>query len=292
MSFTNPFSTKTPGLSTIGAAEVNLCGNQQVNSIDGGAGGTYNPTDPISIGGDGVEVTTTLSCPLGSTVTLEGTTSIESAALLGITAAEDVIVTGTLDVTGQATLGPVDINGTTTLDGATTASDLTMSGTTNVKLASRSITRVQSSQATTDDDSGWVLDNTSGKMLQIDTSQLPRVVSPLRVPHGATLTAVGISINPADGHANLPANMPIVDVYALDYDGTVTPIGSATDGSANVAAYEAHHEIPVSGLSVTIDRTTKRYFATLRGESGANSAINLLYVATKATYTITRYDED
>jgi hypothetical protein len=274
-------------------------------------GGQYSPSAPLIINGSGLSTTTVLNCTNTSVVTLAGSTSIANATaitvqsggtltcaagsttilndpgLLGTTSAVNIIAVGTLDVTGATTLGAVDINGTTTLDGATTvtgttalngvttATDLTMTGTTKLKLASRSITRVQSSQAVTDDDGSWVLDNASGKLLQIADDSIARVVSPLRVPHGSTLTAVSMSIAPAVGHAGLPS----------------TKLGSLPDPSTTVLEYEATHPVPIS-LSTVIDRTTKRYFAALSGEADTNFLVNLLYIATKATYTTTAYDED
>lgn len=55
MSFSNPFSLKTPGASTIGASEVNAAGAAISKALDGAGGGKYEPSPKLEIGGDGLE---------------------------------------------------------------------------------------------------------------------------------------------------------------------------------------------------------------------------------------------
>lgn len=57
MSLANPFATKTTGVSTIPATEVNAAGVAISSAIDGVSGGEYTPTDKIVIDGSfGLEV--------------------------------------------------------------------------------------------------------------------------------------------------------------------------------------------------------------------------------------------
>jgi hypothetical protein len=89
----------------------------------------------------------------------------------------------------------------------------------------------------------------------------------------------------------LPATMPILTVVRHVIPAH-TSIGSSTDSSASVVAYEATHSITVSGLSETVDRTLYRYSARLEGEAGSNFVAGLQALAVSCTYTITMYDED
>lgn len=55
MSFANPFSIKTPGVTTIGAGEVNAAGASISKAIDGTGGGSYAPVSKIQVAGSGIE---------------------------------------------------------------------------------------------------------------------------------------------------------------------------------------------------------------------------------------------
>lgn len=274
MSFSNPYSTKTARVSTITAAETNAAGAAIAQAIDGTGGGTYTPVSPINIGGaNGLRIAS------GGflTVLSGGTLSVPSG--------------GTLSAAGGST---VTLAGTNTLSGATTAADLTMTSTNRVKLASRSITRVQSSIPSTNDATTWRLAVSGGYMEQI-ANATDYVVFDLRVPHGATLTAVTAYVQGAAGHGALPAGADKADlaVYVIPATGAIgAPLGVVSDPETLIAVYEASHTIQVSGLSTVIDRTANRYTAIVKSETGANYVAGLRVFAVAATYTITAYDED
>lgn len=117
-----------------------------------------------------------------------------------------------------------------------------------------------------------------------------RVIAiPLDLPHGATLTGLSVWLG-VTGHANLPANMPSIQVKKKTAGGTVTNIGASTvDPSALVATYNAVHAIAISGLSEVIDLSTYRYTVELTAESGTNSsagtATGMTLLPTTATFS-------
>lgn len=110
----------------------------------------------------------------------------------------------------------------------------------------------------------------------------------IEVPHGATLTAVSLMIAGAAGHAAFPGGaptMPTLDVQSFSTAGAVVGIASVTDASATAGVYEGAHALTASGLSTVIDRATKRYYARLGGEAGANFIAGLKCYTVSATWT-------
>lgn len=110
---------------------------------------------------------------------------------------------------------------------------------------------------------------------------------PLAIPNGVTVTAVSVLIDPAGGHGALPAVMPSLAFRRRAIaTGGATVIGTATDASANVAAYEPAHALTLSGLSEVIDTSIRDYHLFLTAESGANSAVGTVwYGGVSVTWT-------
>jgi hypothetical protein len=265
MSFTNPFSVKTPSVSTITAAEINAAGASIAQAIDGTSGGDYTPVAaPIRIGG--VQGLRILSGGF-LTVLSGGTISVASGGAIAFTSGSSM-------------------TGTVALTAVTTASDFTMSGTNRVKLASRSITRVQS--ALPDRTSAtWSID-AQGTPFQAANNTNP-LIFPLRVPNGATLTSVQVGIIPTGGHGGAPT-MPAVQIGYSTSAGFTT-LGTTVDPTV-FGSYEVAHEFGPTGLSHVVDRSARRYVAIVVGETGANYVAGLSVMCVKCTYTITEYDED
>jgi hypothetical protein len=235
-----------------------------------------------------------------------------SLAASTVEAAIDAIVDGLAVVTGAAKIGAaasgtlgagtvrsqLDELGTekaalagAAFSGAVTVADVTVTGTNRVKLASRSITRMQTVKPTATVAARWDL-VADGTMIQtVDADS--KLVIPLRVPHGATLTSVTVIVQAAAGHAGLPTTKASLEVVSVDDAYATTLIGTQGDPSANAAAYELVHPITETGLSVVINRETTAYYATLSAERGPTNYVNnFRYIATKCTYTITAMDED
>ncbi|MGK3981295.1 hypothetical protein WMF38_57390 [Sorangium sp. So ce118] len=232
--------------------------------IDPVNGSSHTPLAPIIIGGaQGLRVAS------GGflTVLAGGTLSVAS--------------TGTISFTSGGT-----ITGTLTLSAATTASDLTMSGTNKVKLASRSITRAQASMPSATS-ATWTID-AQGFAVQA-ANNTDKLIWPLRVPHGATLTAVSVGIDGAGGHGGNPTR-PSVEIGWIGTTG-FNSLGSATDATS-IPSYDSFHSFGVSGLSEVVDRTNRRYVAIITGETGGNYVAGLKVHYVDCTYTITAYDED
>jgi hypothetical protein len=76
-------------------------------------------------------------------------------------------------------------------------------------------------------------------------------------------------------HGALPATLPRLWLYDL-LDGVVTP-NAQTDTSGGVAAYDAAHDIVLSGLSIPIVKN-RIFLAKFDGETGAGSLFNALGV--------------
>lgn len=216
--------------------------------------------------------------------------NLASPALTGNATAVNLAVGGTLGVTGATTLGATDINGVTTLDGATTAADFTMSGTNKVKLASRSIVRVQPF-APYSLTSTWVIvdDGTAYQNVDNGTDLL---IIPIRPPHGTTLTAVTVYIKGAVGHAGAPSTTPQLRLQYVTNAGGSSTVGSASDPYTSSGVYQGVHPLSVSGLGHVVDRVNNRYQLRLSGEASTNYVVGLLYYSATCTYTTTSMDED
>jgi hypothetical protein len=226
MAFTNPFSVKTPGVSTITAAEVNAAGAAISQAIDGTAAGSYTISNDLVISGS------------------------------------DVVLDG-----------------------------LRLTGTANVELAARSVARwmpYTPSPVVVGGVADW-----HHTFVGIFTNDVlgGDLVIPVRAPHGATVTLVEVYIEGASAHAGLPANMPTISLYSMSSSGAGTNIGTGTDASASVAAYQDPHTISLV-VSHLVNRTTGRLAVVLDAESGANALVGATYIGTRVTYNISGYDED
>lgn len=128
----------------------------------------------------------------------------------------------------------------------------------------------------------------------VDTATGAGAVSEILIPHGCTLNAVDVSINPAGGHGALPSPRPGFIVTSQDpATGITTTIATGVDAPADVPAYEAIHNLSATGLSVAIDRSAKIYKIYLTGEFGGDAENNLvIYGAAKLTVTRTKVGED
>jgi hypothetical protein len=254
MSLTNPFSTKTARVSRITAAEINNAGTAISQAVDGTGGGSYTPLAPISIGG-----------AQGLQIEDDSKIAFQSGGA---------------------------ITGTLALSATTTASDLTMSGTNRVKLASRSIQRVMPYFALSRVAGG--VDDWSpahlGRHTNVTLNGLLYI--PLRVPHGATLTAVEVYIQGASGHGDLPENMPLINLHTVSIDDDEVSIADTFDPSGSVPDFQDVHPIPLTGLSHVVDRVNQRLVILMNSESGTNALAGARYIGSRVTYTPTAYDED
>lgn len=146
------------------------------------------------------------------------------------------------------------------------------------------VTDVRVMNTTPSANPAWWEATTAGQWtnLSLGTS----LVIPLQVPNGATLTEVEVRITGAAAHAGLPGTMPSIIVRRFDTSsGLGFTLGSATDSSGTVGAFQSSHSITVSGLSHTIDRTINRYYVQLIAENGANALVGATFEWVKVTWT-------
>ena len=143
----------------------------------------------------------------------------------------------------------------------------------------------------------WGFTN-SGNRLQLTEAGFgdPNLTIHLDLPNGATLTGLGVGIDPVGGHGGLPSLLPSLAVFKMNMgDGSTTAIGAQVfDAPADVAAYELPHGFTRTGLSEVINRDSFRYFAIFQGEgdaSGPNFIANLALFGCTATMTITVLDQ-
>lgn len=132
---------------------------------------------------------------------------------------------------------------------------------------------------------GGVLEQTSvASAGQLDI-QIPPV-------YGAALTGITAYVHGDYGlagpHAALPGTMPRLNAQKLGLTtATISALGTATDTSATVGAYESYHTIEVT-FSPYDFVTTESVHASFFGETGANSLAAALYLfGITATYAIT-----
>jgi hypothetical protein len=120
------------------------------------------------------------------------------------------------------------------------------------------------------------------------------LVFPFNLPHGCTLYNLFVRIKPVV-HVSVPTVPPGWNLIEIDRaTGAPTVVASMTDAPANVAAYNAAHDLAkVSGLSAVIDRDAKRYQLEVFGESSSGSfgAVGLVVVSIRARFSMTHLEE-
>lgn len=129
---------------------------------------------------------------------------------------------------------------------------------------------------------GLIEDADGSKIIQstVGGSEVIRLTLPL--PSKGFLKTVHLYVKGGDGtpqHGALPGTKPAVALRRkalipgspLLFSESV--VATATDGSANVTAYEQAHAISLTGLSVNLDTANPNLdmFLRVTGESGANS---------------------
>lgn len=186
---------------------------------------------------------------------------------------------------GLAEVGPT---ASTAYSGAKTFDNITASGSNKYKLASRSITRIMPDvgQAPA---AHWTFDAAGKQWVGDATASFVRYS--VDVPNGATITGFKAYFLPAGGHGALPASMPVAQLEVLDNANNSSVFGTTTDTSANTGAYQAFHSITKTGLSVVVDKSTKRYAISIQDETGANSVAGLRATMVEVTFTTTAQDD-
>lgn len=175
--------------------------------------------------------------------------------------------------------------GSQAITGAKTVSDITLSGTTNIKVATRTITRAL---AVT-----WVYSGTKAGL----TLQEPTIVAgdvayaEFELPHGQTLKNVTITIHPAAVGA-LPGTPPSFNGSAWDVTTGAAAgagFGPINDPSVDAAAYNLVHDISSGTLTETIVGTSRIYSVSLT--NGTATSIDIVGLrATVEASSITEWN--
>lgn len=205
---------------------------------------------------------------------------------------------GNIDVLGTCNLkGTTNATGTTNLkvthitenSDVTSGKNFTFLGTTNLpKLGTRLYAYPQSLEDVREqlNATNWELFNTVayGTILRqtaISTALIVKGVS--RLPKGSWITQIKLTldgIGAGIGHGALPASLPEFTLQKRDITtGTPTNVATATDASANLAAYEQFHTLTMtlSDHDADVDEDTS-YKVLIKGETGANAVPNALAV--------------
>ncbi len=168
----------------------------------------------------------------------------------------------------------VFLKGAQTIAGAKVVNDLTASGVTYYKLASRSLSRTV--PCTFVD-----ISTALAYRMPCAIPATKTVGAMIDLPHGGSLTAMTVTIDPANVGA-LPATMPKVTVLRIEASGASTDIGNQTDTSADATIFSAVHEIAVTGMTEIIDTTRYTYRVDVRGSG--DDVVTVLRV--KPTITV------
>ena len=135
---------------------------------------------------------------------------------------------------------------------------------------------------------------TSGDYFTSTSTTTSTVTLPLvGLPNGATLNTVTVKFKGQAAHGGAPGTMPTLKVNRRGITaGSFTQLGSTTtDTYGSAGAYETTHDISVTGIAHTIDRTANTYQLVFTFEGGANSVAGAALFAISATCTITDQPE-
>lgn len=248
----------TDGADVVTAADLESFEQKMFKALNGDEGGTWAPTSPIIVGGNGL-------------------TLLGSGHQLGANAQFFI----------DSTAEMVNDSGTFTNHGVlTNETDGTIlfRGTTKPSLAARTLTRVQGLPIPDD----WTLvgfNGTTMTFLGFGNSCFYE----LSLPHGCKLNSVSVALVGASSHTGLPSIMPTVSVHRAA-DGAQTTLGIATDASATTGDYEQWHNITVGGLNHTVDRAY-RYVAQFNGEANTNALVHLKVAQCAVNFDVSMMDD-
>lgn len=103
---------------------------------------------------------------------------------------------------------------------------------------------------------------------------------------GASLCAIRLWLCGAVNHVGLPTRMPWFKLIRVPEDGVHSFLGTATDASATVSAYQAAHSVTLSfatPIAIT-ESDESRFVLQIKGEGGVNALASLQVKAASALY--------
>ncbi len=118
------------------------------------------------------------------------------------------------------------------------------------------------------------------------------------LPSLCTLKYAKIRIDPADTHGGIPVTIPRIEVYIGDNSTGVTTLIASADGYngtgtyADLAQYQAPHNIIADLSSTAFDAGVNTLFLKLYGEDDGNAMVDLLAYIPWIEYERTRFGEE
>lgn len=220
------------------------------------------------------------------------------------------------EVLTSAQMNVIDTNQSRALDGnaggdySTIAADIVFNGAQSIawgtgrypKLASRVLTRVEPmhflgiSAMSNHGGTGTDFDyGSTGAARQVfidigGSPLIPHVLVPIRrFVDLAVIQAVRVKAKAATiGRGAVPTTPPKFDLLYYDTTDTATVVGTKIDPSASVPAYEAIHDVDLTGLAHQVDGSNRRrYFVKWYGEGGPTAAAGLLAYSAAIEYVTT-----
>jgi len=173
--------------------------------------------------------------------------------------------------------------------------NITATSTNKYKLASRSLVRQYGNiWDLTVGGGGW-LSTTNHGVPNENTlnSSDPIIMSLDDLPNGAVITDIKVWCKGAGGHGSLPTIKPKFQLASLvvSTNTWAAEAGPFTDASGSTGAYQTLHTIDSGAISVTLDRTTKRYQLEFFGENNPNAVVGLEVYGVEVTMTVTSQDD-
>lgn len=247
------------------------CAYLEARMIDMLDGGTYAPTNPIIIGGDGLTISTILS--------------LQSGADLDVNAGAQISVEGNLDVSGEVNIesgGVQNVLSGGSIVGAAGSlitlaeiDDLQMTTADSVTFVlSLCPSHVTQTVVGVDDwlpqsDSAWLQHATTGSSF---------VLFPIRALPGDDIASIQIEVDGSYGVGHggsppAPGDRVLIELISVSPSGAVTVEASKEDDVAG-AGYDAVHTVSitsaVAGIPYTV-ASNRAVYLRITGETGANA---------------------
>jgi hypothetical protein len=125
------------------------------------------------------------------------------------------------------------------------------------------------------------------RLLQFDTTTASAAFIPIpQINYGkpASITNVQVLLR-GTGHSALPATMPTISLVGYDSDFTADVLATASDPSANAAAYDVQHYVNIPGLTPLLIGTYPMLALKLTGEADSPAAGGLTCLGVRVTIT-------
>lgn len=218
--------------------------------------------------------------------------SDDGAYKIGAEAKGDLATTSVRGQLDELDTGWAKLARANTFAGAQTFDDITVSATHSYKLSSRSVTRAQTSP---------LIVGASGGVAYVTQAVVDiggYGLQTLLVPHGATITAISVRVEPGSHGSVASMTFPSFSLYRTHVvTGTPSLVAGLTDPTNTLPSYDAGHEITIDNTTAgfasghVVDRTRYVYWVQLYQEHGTNSVNGGIIHQCRVTYTTAAIDD-